>query len=144
MARNTRVMQRTAADVWAVLADGRRYADWVVGTGRIRSVDPSWPSPGARLVYAVGRGPVQHQGTTTVRSVDPGRSIRLAADAWPFGRIGIEIRLEELSDGVLVRIDEAPESGPLAFAHNPAGDLLLKLRNTETLRRLENVAGRQP
>lgn len=143
MARNTRVMRVRPDTVWRVLADGSCYADWVVGTRLIRDVDASWPKPGARLHYTVSRGPLRHDGFTEVRSMDEGQRIELRADAWPFGRIGIEIRVEAAADGARVTIDEAPVSGPLAFAHNPVGDLLLKARNVETLRRLEQVAAGQ-
>ena len=42
----TRRVHAPADDVWSVLADGWRYANWVVGASRIREVDPQWPEPG--------------------------------------------------------------------------------------------------
>lgn len=37
-------------------------------------------------------------------------------------------------------IEEAPLRVPARLVHNPALDLVIKLRNVETLRRLESVA----
>ena len=42
MARRHRMIKASPAAVWAVLADGTRYADWVVGTAASQPVsDPS-------------------------------------------------------------------------------------------------------
>jgi hypothetical protein len=46
-------------NAWDVLAHGRSYAEWVVGTGEVRSVDPTWPAEGSRLTYLAGAGPLK-------------------------------------------------------------------------------------
>jgi uncharacterized protein YndB with AHSA1/START domain len=144
MSTHTRVFTAPRADVWAVLADGRSYAEWVVGTSRIRSVDATWPATGSRLHYRVGRGAFSHDGHTEVLSVEPGRRLELEAHAWPAGTARIQLELEDVDGGCGVAITEAPHRGIGAFLHNPIGDALLKLRNVETLRRLEkSVTNRQ-
>ncbi|HET7312626.1 MAG TPA: SRPBCC domain-containing protein [Mycobacteriales bacterium] len=142
MARNTRRMPVPREDVWAALSDGRTYATWVVGTSTIRDVDAHWPQLGSRLHYRVGRGPLRHDGHTEVKSVDPGRCLELEAHAWPLGSVRIELTLHDDGDGTLVEMVEHPARGAAAMMHNPLGDALLKLRNVETLRRLERLAHR--
>ena len=52
----TRQMRCTPDDVLRVLADGWTYANWVVGSSRIRGVDPTWPAPGSRIAHSeIGR-----------------------------------------------------------------------------------------
>lgn len=139
MARNTRRMSTAPENVWATLTDGRTYATWVVGTSTIRDVDDNWPARGSRLHYRIGRGPLRHDGHTEVKSVDPGRRLELEAHAWPLGSVHIELTLHEDGDGTVVEMVEHPARGTAAALHNPIGDALLKLRNVESLRRLERL-----
>jgi uncharacterized protein YndB with AHSA1/START domain len=126
--------------VWAALSDGFTYSRWVVGTRMIRDVDAGWPAPGSKLHYRIGHGPLRHDGHTEVLSVDPGRRLELEAHAWPVGSARIELTLSAVGDGCQVQIVEHPKRGAAAWLHNPLGDGLLRLRNVETLRRLEQVA----
>ena len=143
MAVNRRVVPLSREDVWKTLADGRMYAEWVVGTSAIRDVDAGWPERGTRLHYTVGRGPLRHEGHTECLSVEPGRRIELEAHAWPAGTARIEITLEDDGDGCAVRLVEHPHRGIGAVLHNPVGDALLKVRNVESLRRLDRIARQQ-
>ncbi|MDQ1695500.1 MAG: hypothetical protein QOJ03_853 [Frankiaceae bacterium] len=143
MAENRRLMHGSCTAVWQVLSDGFTYSDWVVGTSAIRDVDEAWPAVGSALHYRIGRGRLSHEGHTEVQSMEPGRRLELEAHAWPVGTARIDLRLEDAADGCLVTIVEHPNSGLGSLLHNPVGDLLLKVRNTETLRRLERLA-RQP
>lgn len=141
MATNRRVMSASRDNVWRVLADGRAYSSWVVGTSSIRDVDAAWPSVGTRLHYRIGRGPISHDGHTEVRAVDDRRHLELEAHAWPVGTARIDIRLEDAADGGCeVTMVEHPARGTAAVLHNPVGDGILKLRNIEALRRLEKLA----
>ena len=58
MAQTSCVIHASWDAVWAVLSDGWGYAGWVVGTIKIRAVDPDWPSVGSRLHHAVGSWPL--------------------------------------------------------------------------------------
>src|SRR5690606_9682155 len=71
--------------VFAVLADGWTYSDWVVGTTHIRDVDPDWPAPGARLHHKVGPWPVSLHDQTSVVSCHPPTDLVLRARLWPVG-----------------------------------------------------------
>jgi uncharacterized protein YndB with AHSA1/START domain len=144
MATNSRTFAVPREAVWRVLTDGFAYSSWVVGTSAIRDVDDHWPAVGSRLHYRVGRGPLRHDGHTEVLSVDEGRCLELEAHAWPLGTARIELTLQDRSGGgCSVQMVEHPAQGTAAMLHNPVGDGLLKLRNVETLRRLENLAKRR-
>lgn len=138
MARNRRVIRdATPQDVFAVLRDGRTYGDWVVGTGATEEVDPQWPEPGTALHWRIGHRPLRKDDQTVSRAYQPDRLLRLEAQAWPFGTARIVLQVEPVDGGVAVVIDENPERGLLKLLHNPGLDALIKVRNVETLRRLE-------
>ena len=131
--------------VLALLADGRRYADWVVGAKRIRAVDPTWPEEGSQFHHTVGVGPVSTNDTTEVLSFTrPDGPVVLKARGWPTGAARITITAEPTGDGTEVVIDEVPIEGPAKSLHNPVLDGLIHLRNVESLRRLERAIARRP
>lgn len=123
--------------VFDVLRDGYSYGDWVVGARTVRAVDDGWPREGTRVHYTVGRGPLRHDDKTVALSYDADRRLELEAHGRPFGTARIVVTAEAQDDGALVSIDEAPHSGVGRTLHNPVFDLLIKVRNVETLRRLE-------
>lgn len=140
MATTTREMAVPAAAVWEVLRDGFAYADWVVGTSAIRAADLDFPEVGSKLHYRLGRGPVRFDSQTVVTGLVDGHQISLEAHAWPVGTAAITIRTDDRGRRTRVSISEHPERGLAALVHNPAADLLIKVRNVEALRRLERLA----
>jgi uncharacterized protein YndB with AHSA1/START domain len=129
--------------VFAVLADGWSYSDWVVGTVHIRDVDENWPEPGSQLHHKAGPWPLSLHDTSTVDIVEPNRRLRLKAGLWPLGQAVVDIRLEPAGNGATrVVILEEFEQGPLRWVQNKVNDLLLHRRNVETLRRLADIAER--
>jgi uncharacterized protein YndB with AHSA1/START domain len=140
MAVTSREMPLPPEAVFAALRDGKGYGDWVVGTRKIRDVDPGFPAPGSRLHYTVGYGPLRKDDETRVLSCEPERSLVLQVQAWPAGSARIAITIEGRGARSLVSIEEHPDAGPGKALHNPLFDLFVKLRNVETLRRLERVA----
>jgi uncharacterized protein YndB with AHSA1/START domain len=138
-----RTVQAPPERVFAVLADGWSYSDWVVGTVHIRDVDENWPERGAQLHHKAGPWPLSLHDTSTVETVEPDRRLRLKAGLWPLGQAVVDIRLEPVGDGATrVVIMEEFEQGPLRWVQNKANDLLLHRRNIETLRRLADIAER--
>lgn len=127
-------------EVFAILADGERYADWVVGAKKIRSVDASWPVPGSELRHKVGVGPIEIRDTSTVEAVEPGRSITLRVRARPAGIGRVHVQLEPAAGGTDMTMAEEPVEGIAKTLDNPLQRLLLKGRNLEALRRLGNLA----
>ncbi|MFD7024433.1 SRPBCC family protein [Promicromonospora sukumoe] len=134
----TRAARCTADAVLAVLADGWSYSTWVVGTARIRAVDPTWPEPGARILHSVGMWPALLDDRTTVRAWDPERSIELQARGWPMGeaRVLIEVRPATSGDGCSIRVTEDADKGPGTLVPRSVRSAVIGPRNVETLRRL--------
>ena len=141
------IVQRTvpapADRVFAVLADGWTYSDWVVGTAHIRDVDDTWPAPGSQLHHKAGPWPFSLQDSSTVVAMVPDRELTLKAGLWPLGQACVRILLEPLgSSATRVTIEEDFEAGPLLAVRNKINDLLLHRRNIESLRRLSDIATR--
>jgi len=126
--------------VWAALADGWSYHHWVVGTRMIREVDDGFPGRGTALHYRIGRGPLRHDGHTEVLDVDEGHRLVLEIHAWPVGAVRVDIRLDDDAGDCEVTMEEFPSKGVGGVLHNPLADGLIKLRNVETLRRLDRLA----
>ena len=47
----------TPGQVWAVIADGWTYSQWVVGNSRMRAVDADWSEPGSKIHHTIGGPP---------------------------------------------------------------------------------------
>jgi uncharacterized protein YndB with AHSA1/START domain len=130
--------------VFAVLADGWSYSDWVVGTVHIRDVDKNWPEVGAKLHHKAGPWPLSLHDSSTVLEMTPGSRLKLLAGLWPLGEAMIELRLEPAAVGATrVTMAEDFESGPLRVVRNKINDLVLHRRNIESLRRLADIAERE-
>lgn len=141
MSRNSRHLAGiTPRAVFDVLRDGTSYAYWVVGTREIRAVEVGWPAPGTAIHYTAGYGPLTKEDRTRSLGYDPDSRLELEARAWPAGAAGIVLTVSGGADGSTVTIEEAPSRGLAKTLHNPLLDLGLKLRNVETLRRLEKLA----
>ncbi len=133
-------MNCTPEDVFAVLEDGWLFAVWVVGASRIRDVDATWPKIDAKIHHSVGAWPLLIDDTTSIVDIDPLRSVRLRARAWPAGEADVFIEVEQIPAGCRVTITEDAVKGPGVLVPQPILDVLLNWRNTETLRRLEYLA----
>jgi uncharacterized protein YndB with AHSA1/START domain len=134
------LIDRPPRAVWAVLSDGRAYAEWVAGTREIREVDHDWPQVGARIGFVVGAGPLTWQDRTIVRMVEPEQRLELEAHAGRLGtaRISITILPWGESQSVVI-VDEHPLSGLGERVHNVALDVALRFRNRRMVRTLGKV-----
>ena len=131
----------TPEQVWEILADGWRYASWVVGASRIRAVDTAWPAPGARIHHSVGLWPLLLDDRTEVRAMVPERELVLRARAWLFGKAEIAITLEPGRDGgTHITMAEHVVSGPYAAVPDRIQEEMVLPRNRECLRRLALLA----
>ena len=139
----TRAARCTPDAVLRVLADGWSYSTWVVGTARIRAVDPAWPEPGTRILHSVGLWPALLDDETVVRAWDPERSIELQARGWPAGEARVLIEVTPVAVGCLIRITEDADKGPGTLVPRPVRSAVIRPRNVETLRRLALIAERQ-
>ncbi|WP_151769676.1 SRPBCC family protein [Streptomyces abyssomicinicus] len=139
MAKRHRLIRATPEEVWGILADGGRYADWVVGTARSRPVRGDWPEVGAAITYEIRLGPLRLHNETVVRRCLPGRELELEAKAGPLGTARIALELRSWGDDTLIIVDEHPLQGAGGKIHNVAVEALIQLRHREMLRRLEEV-----
>jgi hypothetical protein len=143
MADTRSVIEATPDQVYAVLADGWNYADWVVGAVHIRAVDKGWPAPGSRVHHCVGAWPLTIADSTEVLSCDRTGSMTLKARMWPLGEA--TVRLDWRADGpnrTRVSMREEFASGPLLALKTRINDLVLHQRNAESLRRLADMTKR--
>lgn len=141
MSRNEIVVDVPPAAVFNVLADGNRYADWVVGAKKVRHVEGPWPQPGARFHHTVGVGPLKIDDNTKVLELDPGHRLVLSARARPAGTARVVLTLEPVDgDRTRVVMEEWAESGPANLIPQRLLDPLTHVRNAEALRRLKNLA----
>jgi uncharacterized protein YndB with AHSA1/START domain len=140
VAHNETLIKAPPEVVFAVLADPHAYSDWVVGARRIRRYDPTWPEPGSEFHHTVGLGPLTVRDKTTSVELDAPRRIVLEARAMPAGvaRVAVDIRPE--AGGSRVLMEEHPVRGPGAVLYNPVADMIVRLRNAESLRRLKVIA----
>ncbi len=128
--------------VWDVLSDPRAYAEWVVGTKRIRGADDGFPAAGTRLHHTVGAGPLSLADSTRVVVSEPPRRLVLDARLGPLGTARVTIELREHGGGTIVVLTEQGTRGPTRLLA-PAGDLVLRGRNRWSLDRLKEIVERR-
>lgn len=147
MAVQHRLVSGSPREVWAVLADGSRYGDWVVGPSHSHQSDGQWPQVGSCIEYSVSVGPLAVNGKTVVRICRPPRQLELEAEAGWLGTARIALDLRPWGEDTLVVLDEHPLRGPGGLLHNAVLDALIQLRHRSMLGRLadtvENDVGEQ-
>ena len=136
----SRQVAASASAVWAVIADGWTFSSWVVGTARIRAVDPGWPRPGSRMHHSFGTWPLLLNDQTHVVREEEGRLLELTARGWPAGEARVQIEIRPEGDRCTVLLTEDAVSGPGALIPPVVRQPLIALRNRETLRRLAMLA----
>ena len=131
-------------DVWAVIADGWTYSQWVVGNSRMRAVDARWPEPGSTIHHSVGIWPLLLNDSTVVESCTPERELVLTAKGRPFGKARITLRLHDLDGGgCRIEMAEVPVSPPLNWLPKQMALAAAFPRNRETTWRLAAMAERR-
>lgn len=139
--------------VWNLLADGWTYAQWVVGSSRMRAVDEDWPAPGSRILHSVGVWPLVINDETVVLSCVPQRELVLLAKMGPVGAARITLRLSDIDDGgdiddgvpggCRVEMAEVAVRGPLRVVPGRLQLLGIWPRNQECMWRLAGLAERR-
>ena len=138
MARNRTYIDASPGTVFEVLLDPHAYADWVVGSRRIRAVDPGWPAVGSRFHHAVGTEVAEIKDYSEVLEIDPPRLLVLLVKARPLGEAKVILRVTPEGGGTRIEIDEYPV-GKLRWL-TPFLDPVTFARNVESLRRLRRLA----
>ncbi|MFG1665111.1 SRPBCC family protein [Streptomyces sp. Y7] len=139
MAVRHRLIHASPSTVWAVLADGRRYAQWVVGTSRSRPARGQWPHLDSAIRYEVRIGPFQLVNETVVRRHEEGVCLELEAHAGALGTARIFIELRPWGEQCLVIVDEHPLQGAGGRLHNVGFEPLIHLRHRAMLARLARL-----
>jgi hypothetical protein len=137
-----REVDAPAAAVWQALTDGWTYANWVVGTSRVREVDPQWPEVGSRIHHAFGPWPLVIQDWTIAERSEPERLLVLKARGWPVGEARISLQIIATGDeSCRVEIAEDAVAGPGRWAlPRQLRQRVIAPRNRETLYRLALIA----
>ncbi|MFE1382442.1 SRPBCC family protein [Streptomyces sp. NPDC058740] len=135
MAVQHRLVRARPERVWEVLADGDRYARWVVGTHASREAGGQWPQEGSALRYEIKLGPLRYRGETVVRVSEEPERLELEAVAGEFSaRIAFDVR--PWGQDTLVVMDEHPLRGRGRSFHHAAVDAVAQLRHRLLLGRL--------
>jgi uncharacterized protein YndB with AHSA1/START domain len=140
VATNERFMTVPPEAVWAVLADPDGYAYWVVGSKLIRDAEPAWPAPGSKFHHTIGVGPLTLDDHTVSLEAEPPRRLVLRAKGRPVGTAKVTMELQPHDGGTLVRMTENPDGVYSVLALNPLLHVATKVRNAESLMRLEELA----
>jgi hypothetical protein len=141
MIETHRVIGTSPDRIFAVLADGWSYASWVVGAAHIRDVDPGWPAVGSKVYHRVGPWPLHLDDQSTVRAVEKDRLLDLDAQLWPLGSARVRLELVPVGPAkTRVCMAELLTSGVGRLLPRAVQAPLLRARNTEALRRLDDIA----
>ena len=143
MATNRRFMPVPPEAVWEALADPSGYEYWVVGSKVIRDAEPGFPAPGTKFHHTIGFGPFTLQDHTEVLEAERPGLLKLRAKGRPLGTASVTLRMTPEDGGTMVEMVERPD-GPYAILNvNPLLHLFTKVRNAESLMRLEELALRR-
>jgi hypothetical protein len=140
VSRNESLIDAPLDAVFDVLRDGRRYADWVVGASRIRTVDPQFPEPGTSFGHKLGVWPLLFNDETKVVRRDGSRRLLLRAEIGIFGAATVDLRLTSEGKRTRVALIERPVTGPIRWVHNPLQDRAFWVRNWLSLHLLKRIA----
>jgi uncharacterized protein YndB with AHSA1/START domain len=140
MSRNVAHFNVPPERVFAVLSDPESYDDWVVGAKDIRGADPGFPAPGTRFHHSVGFGPITVKDHTLVMESAPPNRLVLRARARPLGTARVTMDIQPEGGGSRVTMIEDPADPLTKLVFNPLTHMLVRGRNTEALRRLQELA----
>jgi hypothetical protein len=130
--------------VWAVMADGWTYSQWVVGNSRMRAVDPNWPQVDSTIAHSIGVWPLLLDDLTVVEDCQPLEQLVLLAKGRPFGKARITLRLSDIEGGgCRIEMAEVPVGAPMGWLPHRVAMAAAFPRNRECTRRLAAIAERR-
>ncbi|MEU5122653.1 SRPBCC family protein [Streptomyces asoensis] len=140
MAVRHRLIKASPRTVWSVLADGDRYAEWVVGPSSSQQREGDWPEVDSTIAYEIRIGPLSLTNNTVVRRCQEPDLLELEARAGVLGtaRIAFELRPWGRRD-CLVILDEHPLQGVGGMLHNAGVEVITQIRHRALLARLAKV-----
>ena len=113
MARNTTRIHATPEEVFDVLDDAHAYPRWVVGTRRVRGVDPDWPAVGSRFHHAIGTFVAELHDSSMVLDRRRPELMELEVRFRPTGVAWVRICVERQRAGEPGRLRGASPQRPL-------------------------------
>lgn len=140
MARNEVFVAAPPDAVFDVLGDARSYADWVVGSRRVRAADRDWPAPGTGFDHTVGTPPLTIDDETVVAEAQAPTRLELVAKARPLPSAHITLHLRREGNGTRVTMIEDFANRVVNLLAGPLTHAAMRLRNREALRRLKALA----
>jgi uncharacterized protein YndB with AHSA1/START domain len=143
MSKNHITVQSDAEGVFDVLDDAYAYPRWVVGTRRIRSVDPEWPAVGSLFHHAVGTAAGELHDSSKVLARERPHHLVLEVRFRPTGVARVEITVAPVAGGSRVTLEETPTDGFLARLPRWLTDPALALRNVVSLQRFRHEVERR-
>lgn len=126
--------------VFAVLSDPRSFARWVVGSKEVRRADPDWPAVGTAFHHRVGVWRITLADHSEVLEARPPNLLKLLVNARPFSKAYVTLNLRPWARGTRVEMDEVAADTRSMLLFNPLTAPLIRIRNTESLRRLKALA----
>lgn len=125
--------------IWSVLADAHRSSQCVVGAKEVRDVEAGWPDAGTHFAHRVGAGPFTLADNTRSLESDPPHRLVTEARGRPLGRARIEMVMQGSGTSTEVTMTEHVVSPALLRFMDPVFGPVVRLRNTESLRRLASL-----
>lgn len=130
--------------VWAVMADGWTYSQWVVGNSRMRAVSRDWPKAGSTIHHSIGVWPLLVNDLTVVEECRPLELLVLLAKGRPLGKARITLRLSDIDGGgCRIEMAEVPVGLPMGWVPNQLALAAAFPRNRECTWRLAAIAERR-
>lgn len=123
-----------------LLADPWTYADWVVGSDRIREADANWPDVGSEFKHVVGVWPLKSHDHSYVEAVEAPHHLRLRVKARPFVTARVWLDLKPGGAGTVVEMYEDAADPISRAVLNPLTQPLVVVRNKIAIRRLRDMA----
>ena len=141
MTTNHADVEASPRDVYDVLLDPYAYAKWVVGSKRVRRVDPNWPAVGARFHHTVGPPGVDINDSSKLLELEENRRVVLEVRFRPAGVAVVAIELEPRDEDrrTHITMTEHPKSGPVRKWWSKPLAAATSLRNVISLRRLARI-----
>jgi polyketide cyclase/dehydrase/lipid transport protein len=131
-------------EVWAAIADGWTYSQWVVGNSRMRAVDPNWPQVGSTIRHSIGVWPLLLDDVTVVEECQPLQRLVLLAKGRPFGKARITLQLFDIDGGgCRIEMAEVPVGAPMGWVPKRVALAAAFPRNRECTWRLAAIAERR-
>lgn len=143
MADDSILVDAPMSSVFAVLADPRRYEQFVVGNSGIRHFDPDWPEDGSEFAHTLGVKPMVIHDTSTCLATDNHSFLVLLTRMGWLGATITTFVLHADPGGTELEIREEPLWGLVSRVWSKVTDMVLDWRNRRLLARFTRLAEEQ-